>query len=276
MSRLTALAKWPLEIAASLRQHRGLLVQLVRREIIGRYRGSMLGIAWSFFHPLIMLAVYTFVFSVVFKARWGVGDDEGKTTFAVILFVGLIMHGIFAEVVNRAPLLILNNVNYVKKVVFPLELLPWVSMGSALFHAAISFLVLIMVLVAIGHPLHASMLQLPFVLLPLVLGTMGVAWLLASLGVYIRDVGQNVTILTTIMLFMAPVFYPMSALPPDYQLVLMLNPLTYVIEDARGVLLLGRSLDWTAWGLYMLGSMLVMITGFAWFQKTRRGFADVL
>ena len=125
-------------MAASVWRNRSLIVAMVKREVVGRYRGSIMGLAWSFFSPLLMLMIYTFVFSVVFKARWGVGGEESKTDFAIILFVGMIVHGLFAECVNRAPALILSNVNYVKKVIFPLEILPWVAFGSALFHTAIS------------------------------------------------------------------------------------------------------------------------------------------
>ena len=117
----------PKEMVASLFCNRSLITTLVKREIVGRYRGSVMGMAWSFFNPLLMLVIYTFVFTVAFKARWGVGDEESKAEFAIILFAGLIVHGLFAECINRAPGLILSNVNYVKKVVFPLEVLPWVA-----------------------------------------------------------------------------------------------------------------------------------------------------
>ena len=136
---------------------------MVRREVVGRYRGSMMGLLWSFLNPILMLAVYTFVFSEVFKAKWGTGSDETKADFALILFVGMIVHGIFAECVNRAPSLILSNVNFVKKVVFPLEILPWVAMGATLFHATVSVAVWALFFVIIKGYLPWTIVFLPLV-----------------------------------------------------------------------------------------------------------------
>ncbi|WP_020559761.1 ABC transporter permease [Thiofilum flexile] len=246
------------------------------REVIGRYRGSMLGLAWSFFTPVLMLAVYTFVFSVVFKARWGIGGEESKTQFAVVLFVGMIVHGLFAEVLNRAPGLVLSNVNYVKKVVFPLEILPFITMGAALFHTLISIGVLLLAFILFNGFLYWTVIFLPLVLLPLIILTLGLAWFLASLGVYLRDVGQTIGIITMIMMFLSPVFYPISAIPESIQPIIMANPLTFIIEQARDVVIWGRLPN--VWGLilYTLIASSVAWLGYIWFQKTRRGFADVL
>lgn len=271
--------EYPTTLAAmvtSLWQHHSLIGQLVRREVIGRYRGSVLGVAWSFFNPIVMLIVYTFVFSVVFKARWGVAGDEMHANFAVILFVGMIIHGLFSEVAGRAPGLILANATYVKRVVFPLEVLPWVAMGSALFHSIISVLVLLLAQLTLMHQIPWTALLFPLILAPLVLGTMGLAWFLASFGVYVRDVGQTIGIITTIMLFLAPVFYPISMLPPPYQVAMHLNPLTFVIEEARKLLLFGGLPNWGGWLLYAGASVATGWAGFWWFQKTRKGFADVV
>ena len=223
-----------------------------------------------------MLAVYTFVFSVVFKARWGTDGDESKTQFALVLFVGMIVHGLFAEVLNRAPGLILSNVNYVKKVVFPLDVLPVIAMGAALFHASISLAVLLIAFALFNGYLHWTIIFVPVVLLPLVILTLGVAWIFASLGVFLRDVGQTVGIITTVMLFLAPIFYPVTALPEEVRPLIMANPLTFIIEEARGVVILGRMPEWTGLGIYTLAATAVAWAGFAWFQKTRKGFADVL
>jgi homopolymeric O-antigen transport system permease protein len=265
----------PREMIASLWRNRGLAEALVRRDVVGRYRGSVLGILWSLFHPVFMLAVYTFVFSVVFKARWNTGSDS-KTEFALVLFAGLIVFNLFSECVNSAPGLLLSNVNYVKKVVFPLEILPWVTMGSALFHSVISLGVwLIFYCILFGLP-QPSALLLPLVILPLVLLTMGLSWFLAALGVYLRDVTQFIGIVTTTLMFLSPIFYPVSALPPDYQPILLVNPLTPVIEQVRGVLVWGQVPAWGSFALYLSVSSLIAWLGFAWFQKTRKGFADVL
>ena len=266
----------PVGLVCSLLENRGLIVQMVKREVLGRYRGSIMGLGWSFFNPILMLVIYTFVFSVVFKARWGTGDEESKAGFAVILFAGLIVHALFAEVLNRAPNLILNNVNYVKKVVFPLEILPIVAMGSALFHTIVSIGVLLSALICIEGALHWTTIFIPLIFLPLVLLTLGLAWIVASLGVYLRDVGQTISIITTMMLFLSPVFYPMSALPVKYHPYILFNPLTFIIEQVRQILIDGQIPDWDGLGIYIVGSLIAVWIGYWWFQKTRKGFADVI
>jgi lipopolysaccharide transport system permease protein len=266
----------PRELFASLWRNRSLVRALVKREVVGRYRGSVMGIAWSFFNPLLMLVIYTFVFSGVFKARWGVGVDESKTDFAIILFVGMIVHGLFSECVNRAPGLILSNVNYVKKVIFPLEILPWVAFGSALFHTTISLVVLLLAQLALGQQIPWTVILFPFILILLVFATMGFAWFLAALGVYVRDIGQITGMFTTVLLFISPVFYPISALPIQYRGWLQLNPLTFIIEEGRNTLIFGKLPDIRQWAIMLFISLLIAWAGFALFQKTRKGFADVL
>ncbi|TAL00911.1 MAG: ABC transporter permease [Rhodospirillaceae bacterium] len=265
----------PRAIAVSFWRNRNLIGLLAKREAVGRYQGSILGLLWSFFHPLLMLTVYTFVFSIVFKARWG-GAGESRTVYALVLFSGLMVFSLFAECLNRAPALILNNVNYVKKVVFPLEILPWVALGSALFHMIVSLIVWMgFYLIIFGAP-PVTVLLFPLVLLPLLLLVMGLSWLLASLGVYIRDVTQIVGVTTSVLMFLTPIFYPLSALPERLQPVLYANPLTLVVEQTRDVLIWGKAPCWTSLGLFILASAVVAWAGFVWFQKTRRGFADVL
>jgi lipopolysaccharide transport system permease protein len=264
-------------LARSLWRNRSLIAQMTKRDVIGRYKGSVMGLAWSFFNPIFMLSVYTFVFSSVFRSRWrGAAGDESKAQFAVVLFVGMIVHGLFAEVLNRAPGLILGNANYVKKVVFPLEVLPVISLGAALFHSLISLVVLLVAFVLFNGYIHWTALLMPLVLFPLLVGTLGFAWALSSLGVFIRDVGQTIGILMTVVMFLAPVFYPITALPEQYRPLLMLNPITFIIEQARDVLIWGRLPDWGGLGIYLLAALGVAWIGFAWFQKTRKGFADVL
>jgi lipopolysaccharide transport system permease protein len=265
-----------LALGRSLWLNRQIITHMTKREVMGRYKGSIMGLAWSFFNPVFMLAVYTFVFSVIFKSRWGVGEEESKGMFAVVLFVGMIVHGLFAEVLNRAPSLILSNVNYVKKVVFPLEVLPVISMGAALFHSVISVGVLLTAFVLLKGYLHWTVVFFPLVLLPLVILTLGLGWILSSLGVFLRDLGQTIGIITTVLLFLSPVFYPSSALPKAYLNWLWLNPLTFFIEEARNVLIWGRTPDWGGWVMAYLTSLAIAWLGFAWFQKTRKGFADVI
>ena len=234
-----------------------------------------MGIAWSFFNPLIMLAVYTLVFSTVFQAKWNVGSDS-KTEFALVLFIGMILHGVLAESMNNSPALMLRNISYVKKVVFPLEILPWIVMGSTLFHALISVLVWLVFYIVVNHTFQWTALFLPFIFLPLILFSLGVSWVLASLGVFIRDIGQMTGVLTMILLFMSPIFYPASMLPEPYQTIIYANPLTFVIEQARDVLMWGSFPDWSGLIVSYIVSVLVAWCGFIWFQKTRKGFADVL
>ena len=261
-------ADQPTSLRAMLRSlwhNRMLIVQMSRREVVGRYKGSVMGLLWSFLNPLFMLAVYTFFFAVVFKSRWGAapsGGEESKT--------------LFAEVLNRAPSLILGNVNYVKKVVFPLEILPVISMGSALFHSVVSLGVLLLVFVAFNHFLHWTVVFLPLIFLPLIIFTLGVAWMLASLGVFVRDVGQTIGLAMTVMMFLSPVFYPITALPERLRPWMLANPLTFIIEQARAVLIWGQMPNWSGLLLYTAISIVVAWLGFAWFQKTRKGFADVL
>jgi lipopolysaccharide transport system permease protein len=249
---------------------------MTKREVIGRYKGSVMGLMWSFANPILLLAMYTLVFSVVFKARWGTGEPESKTEFAVLLFVGMIVHSLFSETLIRAPSLIKANVSYVKKIVFPLEILPVVAMGASVFHAMVSVLVLAGALVLLNGYLPWTAVFLPLVLLPLIVLSLGIAWVLASLGVFLRDVAQPIGVAMTILLFASPVFYPVSALPEYVRPWLMLNPLTFIIEQARAVLIFGQPPHAIGLLLYSLVSLATAWIGYAWFQKTRKGFANVL
>lgn len=269
--------RFPLSLSSlkALYVNRELVYSLTRREILGRYRGSLIGILWSFLTPLLMLAIYTFVFSVVFQARWG-GDASSRTDFALVLFAGLMIFNLFSETINKAPGLVLVNANYVKKVVFPLEILPVVSLGTALFHFAISFLVwFLFALIFRGLP-PLTILLLPVVLLPFFIFILGVTWMLASLGVYVRDISQIIGVLVTISMFLSPLFYSISSLPEPYRIFMLLNPMTFIIEQARGVMIWGEGVHWLGWSLYLLISLIVAWLGFFWFTKTKKGFADVI
>ncbi|EJL58061.1 ABC-type polysaccharide/polyol phosphate export system protein, permease component [Rhizobium sp. CF122] len=262
-------------MAVSHWRNRSLLKALIKREIIGRYRGSFFGILWSFFNPLFMLAIYTFVFSEILKARWG-ANGNSKAEFALILFAGLMPFNLFAEIISRSPNLIISNVNYVKKVVFPLEILPSVAIGSALFHLFISLSVwLLAYMLFYGTP-QATVLSFPFLIAPFCLFSLGLGWILASLGVFIRDVSQFVGLIVTALMFLSPIFYPASSLPETYRALMYLNPLTPMIEYSRDVLFWGKQPDFVDFCIYTLVSVTIAWIGFVWFQKTRKGFADVL
>jgi lipopolysaccharide transport system permease protein len=263
-------------LVRSLWEHRELIIQMTKRDVVGRYKGSVMGLMWSFTNPVLLLVMYTLVFSVVFKARWGVGESETKTQFAVLLFVGMIVHSLFAETLIRAPSLITSNISYVKKIVFPLEILPVVAMGASMFHAMANVVVLSGALLVLNCALPWTIVFLPLVLLPLIVLSLGIAWLLASLGVFLRDVSQPIGLVMTILLFASPVFYPVSALPDSVQPWLMLNPLTFIIEEARAVLIYGRLPRIAGMAFYSLVSVSIAWMGYAWFQRTRKGFANVL
>ena len=261
----------------SLIKHRELIWALVKRDFIGRYKGSFFGVLWSLFNPILMLIIYTLVFAVVFKARWGIGnEDESKVAFGIVLFSGLIVHGLLAECLNGAPTLIISHVNFVKKVVFPLHVLPWVSLISASLQFLIGLGILIIFCIISGVTIHIGTLLIPIVLLPLMLFILGTTWFLASLGVYLRDLAQGMGIITTALLFISPVFYRTDTLPAAFQTLLAFNPLTLPITQLRDVMLWGTGINWEAWTLNMAISIAVGYAGFWWFQKSRHGFADVL
>ena len=263
------------QIIRGILSSRNLLWQMTKREVVGRYRGSVMGLMWSFFNPVLMLIIYTFVFSVVFKARWGSGG-ESKFEFALILFGGLIVFNLFSECVNRAPSLILGNVNYVKKVVFPLEILPLITMGAALFHFIISLGVLLVFYFIITASLQWTAIFAPLVMLPLLLMTLGISWFLASFGVFLRDVAQTIGVLTMVLMFLTPIFYPVTAIPEKMRIFIYMNPLTFIVEQMRDVLIWGKLPNWSGWGLSMAVGIMMAWIGLVWFQKTRKGFADVL
>ncbi|QDX82042.1 ABC transporter permease [Denitratisoma sp. DHT3] len=274
---MNAFSAWPHQAFLSLWRHRHLTRQMLRREVEGRYRGTLMGLTWSFITPLFMLGVYTFAFSLVFRARWpqgGLGDSHFG--FVLILFAGLIVFGLFQECASRAHTLVADQPNYVKKVVFPLEILPWAHLGAALVHLAIALGLLLAVQLLATGQLQWTVLLLPLVLLPLGLGLLGLMWLMAALGVYFRDLGQIVSVLISAMMFLSPIFYPVSAVPPGVRWLIFLNPLSYFIETARGVILWGTVPDLVPWLTALAIALALLAFGFAAFQKLRKGFADVL
>ena len=234
-----------------------------------------MGMLWSFINPLLMLVVYTFVFSVVFKAKWNIGSDS-RTEFALVLFAGLIVFNFFSECINRSPVTILNNTNLVKKVIFPLEILPWVALGSAAFHLIVSLSVWFLAyLVIFGLP-HITILLLPIIFLPLFFLTLGLSLAFASLGVYLRDLPQLLSIAITVLMFLSPIFYPASSIPLDHRFYLNFNPLTPLIEMSRDVMYFGDTPPIYELVICLIISLLIAFLGYVFFQKTRKGFADVL
>jgi lipopolysaccharide transport system permease protein len=266
----------PVYMARSLWRHRDLIGQMVRRDLGMRYRASYLGVLWSFITPLMMLAIYTFVFSTVFKARWRPDVETSTGEFALTLFAGMAAFNLFSEVTNRAPNLILQVPNYVKKVVFPLEVLPMVAAGTALVNSLITTLLVITGAALLLGQVSPTLWALPLAYLPLLLLSLGVAWLLASLGVYIRDIGQGVGLVVQMLFFMSPVFYPVTAVPAELRGLLLVNPLTFILTAFRQAILWGQPLAWEEWGLWTGLAALLALAGYAWFMRTKKGFADVM
>lgn len=265
----------PKEILMSVARNYSLIVSLTKREIVGRYKGSLMGMLWPFITPLVMLLVYTFVFGEIFNARWHM-EVESNGQFSLLLFAGLIIFNLYAECINRAPLLIISNVNYVKKVIFPLELLPVVSVLSALFHAIVSVAIWAFVYVIFFGLPNITIIYVPLILVPFVLMLIGFSWLLSALGTYVRDIAQVVGVITSALMFLSPVFFPLDSLPKSFQVVVGFNPLTIPIEQLRVVMFWGNNPDWHKFLPYCLASVLILYMGFYFFQKVRRGFADVI
>jgi lipopolysaccharide transport system permease protein len=266
----------PLSLLHSLWTHRELLRALVMREIVGRYKGSALGMLWSFLTPLLMVLVFTFVFGEIFQARWAGSANSGGIDFASALFTGLLAYQFLSDCLSRAPLLVVSNANYVKKVVFPLEILPVVSVVAAVFHLLVAYGILLALILASHWTLGPTALLAPLVLLPFVLLILGLSWAISALGVYLRDVGQLIQPALTALLFLSPVFYPLSSVPSALHPVYWANPVTYVSETLRGVLLHQTPPDPVTWLLFTGISLLVAWVGLGLFQTARRGFADVL
>ncbi len=265
----------PLRIAVHLWQFRDLIGQLAWREVMGRYKNSFLGFGYSLVIPLVMLAIYTFVFSVIFRAKWGMGVEEGRIDFAMALFMGLITFSIFAEVVNAAPLLILSNAGFVKKVVFPLETLVLVRFLSVMVHAVMSLVILFAGLL-VFRSIPATALLLPVVWAPLLLFSLGIGYFLASLGVFIRDLGVTVSIVVTMLFFLSPIFYPVQAVPEQFKVFCQVNPIAIFVEDARRVVLWGQTPHWLLFVAGLVLSLIVFVLGFVWFMKSKKTFADVV
>jgi lipopolysaccharide transport system permease protein len=267
----------PLRFAAALLLQRQLLWRLSEREVIGRYRGSLLGWGWSFLNPLLMLAVYNFVFSEVFKSRWE-QDSSGHGTlgFAINLFAGLMVFNLFAECASKAPTLILENSNYVTKVVFPLEILAGVTVATATFHAFTGVIILAIFQLLSQGSVPLTTLWLPVVWLPLILGCLGLTWLLSALGVFLRDINQVVGVAVSMLMFLSAVFYPVSALPQAWRPLLSLNPIIPIIQETRRICVNGQPPQ----PLYLLLGiglgLVVCELGYRSFQKSRRAFADVM
>lgn len=266
----------PAAMAGNLWTNRALIHQFIRREFLARNRGSALGFLWTILHPLLMLAVYTFVFAIVWNARWG-GENESKGLFAVSVFCGLIVWEVFSGGVGPAAGLVVSNTNLVKKVIFPIEILPLAGIGTAVVVSGISLVILLGAAFFINGTVSTTLWAFPAVLVPLVALTCGVSWLVASLGVFLRDLKQLVSgILLPVFFFTSPIFYPAERVPESFRWIISYNPMAHIIEGARRTLLFSKQPDWLSLGVVTLFSLIVMQLGYAFFMKSKRSFADVL
>lgn len=260
---------------SALGKYRHLTFEVTKREVLGRYRGASFGLLWSLINPFLMLIVYTLAFGFILKSRWP-GYTGGTTEFALILYVGLIVHGALAECMIRAPGLVPGNANLVTRVVFPLHVLPWTVVLSAVFHMlANAVIFLVLSLLVRGH-VPWTVVMLPLVWVPLLVLSVGISLFLAALGAYLRDVGQVMAALVTAMLFLSSAIVPISSVPERYRIVFELNPLTFIIDQSREVAFFGHLPDWKGLLVYLGIAVVATYAAHAIFQKARRGFADVI
>lgn len=276
LSRELAVQANPFVFIPALWRRRHLIRQLTWREVTGRYRSSVLGFAWSLATPLVTLTLYTFLFGVVFKARWPASERGDLSEFGLMIFAGLTAFALFSECVNRAPGLITASPNYVKKVVFPLEVLPVSVLGSALFHTGISVLLLLAAHLLLSGALSWQALWLPLMLVPLAALALGLSWFLASLGVFLRDIGHTTTLVTQVLFFATPIFYPREALPISLRQIVDFNPLSPMIDNVRRVTVQGVAPDWPGFAFSLVAGLVALCLGHAWFAKSKRAFADVI
>lgn len=267
----------PRAMLASLLRHRYLVGQLARRSVRSSFGGSAGGFAWVIAKPLLMLAVYTFVFGYVFKSRFFRGADaHDPFEFALALYAGLSAFSVFADLLGKAPGLIVSNANFVKKVIFPIEMLVVAEFVAAVFHYAVGMAIFVPLMLVHYGSLPWTALAAPLVVAPLFLMTLGVGWFVASLGVFLRDIGQVVPIVVTVMMFLSPIFFPIEALPEGVRAWVVLNPVTWAVEHLRAAFFLGRLPHATGVIVQYALGLMVFWLGWAWFRKTQRGFADVL
>jgi len=266
----------PAHMAVNLYSNRSLIRQFAWREVEARYKGAYLGFLWSLLNPLMMLGVYTFAFGIILNARFGTDPNEGKMFFALNLFTGLILYDVFSGSVVRAPSLIVSNSNYVTKVVFPLEILPVALLAANLINTLLGLAILVPAVLVFVPGISKTIYMFPLIFIPLCALSLGLSWFLASLGVFLRDIGHTVAILVQLLFFLSPIIFPAVAAPPALRPFLRINPLTTILEGARATLIFGQPLQWHYWSVVTVCSLVFMQLGYVWFMKSKRAFADVL
>lgn len=265
----------PLAPFASLWRNREVFRRVLWRDIQQAFRGSVLGLGWVVLIPLVLVAIYTFVFGAVLKSTWAT-PPRSPFEVPLIYFCGLIMFGFFMEVVTRSPVIIRDNRTYVTKIVFPVDILCWMVVGTALFKLCVNLLLLLVFLAVVHGGLPAGALWLPLLLLPFVLLMAGLGWLIAATGVYIRDLAHALAALGPVFMFLSPIFYALAQVPEGLRGVFLANPLTFILEQMRGLLFFGGTLGWRGYLVYWVAALAVFTLGHLFFQRLRPGFADVV
>lgn len=262
----------PLE---SLWRNRQLFRRVLSRDILSMVRGSVLGLAWVVVIPLVLVAIYTFVFGVVLPSTWS-AETRSPLEVPLIFFAGLTVFGFFMEVITRAPNVIRDNSVYVKKIVFPLDILAWMLAGTAMFKLLINFTLLLLFLLLLTGGIPAKVLLVPVLLAPFVVMTVGLAWIAAAIGAYIRDLPHAIQALTPILMFVSPIFYAVQQVPESVRAVYLFNPLTFVLEGIRSLLFFDTVFPLRGLALYTVAALLVYAAGYVFFQRLRPGFSDVV
>ncbi len=251
-----------------------LILSLARRELVARYKGSVLGIVWAVVTPVVTIAIFTFIFAGIFNTRFGAGGTPWD--YALYLFCGLLPWTMFQETVQHSSTTIITHANLVKRVVFPLEILPVAQALSSLGNQMFGTLALVVATVIVRHELHVTILWLPALLIPQLLFTLGAAWLVASLGVFLRDIVQGITLLLMAWMYLTPIIYPESIVPESYRPFINLNPFTALVRSYRRIFLEGLAPDWSSLAYFAVIAAVLFVFGYWWFAKTRRNFADVI
>ncbi|CEH30654.1 ABC-2 type transporter [Aneurinibacillus migulanus] len=266
----------PIKKIAQLWSYRELIYQLTRRDLLARYKGSYLGFAWALLTPLVMLFIYSFIFVIVFKLKWGLGTEESKTLYTLMIFSGLIPFYIFSESINRSLVLISGNPNYIKKVVFPLEILPISLVISTIINNIFGLILLLVAKLVFLQTPSLPLLLIPILFVPLIFLSLGLAFAFSALGAYIRDLTHSIALVVNMLFYMSPIFYQTSIVPEPFRSIVNINPLTSIIEQWRDVILLGRGIDYGQYGISLFTSVIVLAIGYFIFQYLRKGFSDVI
>ena len=251
-----------------------LIFSFTKRELLGRYKGSALGIAWVILTPIVMIAIFTFIFAGIFGARFGVSDSHWD--YALYLFCGLLPWTMFQESVQQSANTIVVHSNLVKRVVFPLETLPAAQVFAALANQVFATIALLIAVIIIRQRLDLSAIWFPALLIPQIIFALGAAWLIASLGVYLRDIAQGITLLLMAWMYLTPIIYPEAIVPDRLRTFINLNPFTPLVRSYRRIFLEGAAPDWRGLAYFSAVAVVLFIFGYWWFARTRKGFADVV